>query len=289
MIFNTPLSGKELYDIRIWQCTDFARHWHSNTEVYVCLQGQMKIDIEGTLYHLNKDDVVFVFGNEAHEIYCDVPNTRVVLISFGYEVLGNDYSHIQNLSTATPFFNLKNKDCSPQIIQPLIRIIEVLCHPKYVSLQKDWELRSGIYAIAAYIFQYKQNKSIPQERLLRTKRLEKMFGTLQYISEHFRENITLEQAAAFAGYDKSYFCKQFLNATGMTFHRYLNHYRISKACHLLADARLPLSEIAEKCGFASQKNLSRLFRDILGITPTQYRKLPQEKKSHLKTIKNIFE
>jgi len=289
MIFHTPLSAKELYDIRIWQCTDFARHWHSNTEVYICLQGQMKIDIEGTLYHLNKDDAVFVFGNEAHEIFCNEPNTLVVLIGFGYAVLGNDYNRIQNLSLSAPFFSLKDNKVSPQILQPLRSIIEILLHPEDEDFLDDWKIRSCIYAIATYMFQNKQNSPIATNRLLRTKHLEKIFGILQYISEHFRENITVEQASTFVGYDRSYFCKQFFNATGMTFHRYLNHYRISKACHLLTDARLPLSAVAEKSGFSCQKNLSRIFRDMLGLTPTQYRNLPQEEKNHLKTIKNIFE
>ena len=86
-----------------------------------------------------------------------------------------------------------------------------------------------------------------------------------------------------------YFCKQFRNATGMTFHRYLNYYRISEACRLLSNSKLPLSEVAEQSGFASQKNLSRLFRDIIGITPTQYQRLPPEEKKHLKSLNNIFD
>ena len=287
MIYHAQLADTELYDIRFWQCTDFAQHWHSQTEVYICLQGQMKICIEGTMYCLNRDDTVFVFGNEAHEIFCNVPDTRVVLIAFGYELLGSDYSNIQNLSVNIPFFNLKDSDISPQILQPLIQIRDVLYQQEDAVLA-DWKFRSSAYAIAAYIYQHKQNKPVSAERLLRAKHLEKMYGTLQYICQHFRETITVEQAAAAAGYDRSYFCKQFRKTAGMTFHRYLNYYRLSEACRLLSDAKLPLSAVAEQSGFASQKNLSRLFRDVLGMTPTQYRKLPQEAKNSLKTLRNIL-
>lgn len=284
MIHHPQLVHMIPYDIRIWQCTDFDRHWHSNTEVYICLQGQMDICIEGTMYHLRQNDTVFVASNEAHEIFCKCPDTRVVLIAFGYALLGDEYGSMQQIAIDVPFFNLHDSGVSPRIVTPLAQIVEVLCKPEGDPVRRDWKLRSGLYAIAAYIAEHKQEKPASAERMLRAKQLEKMYGTLQYISEHFQETIPVEQAAAVAGYDKSYFCKQFRKTTGMTFHRYLNYYRISQACRLLGDAKLPLSTVAERSGFPSQKNLSRLFRELLGMTPSQYRKLPQEAKNSLKPL-----
>jgi len=288
MLYYAQLDYTKMYDIRIWECTDFAQHWHSQTEIYICLQGQMRICIEGIVYCLNQDDVVFVSANEAHEIFCKMPKTLVVLISFGYELLGSNYNNIQNVSVDTPFFNLKDEDVSLQILQPLMQIRDVLCQSATDMVIADWNFCSSLYAIAVYIVQHQQNKPVSAERLVRAKHLEKMNGTLRYICEHFREPITVEQAARAAGYDKSYFCKQFRKTVGMTFHRYLNYYRISEACGLLSDSELTMSAVAERAGFASQKNLSRLFRDVLGMTPTQYRKLPQKAKNSLKTLKNIL-
>lgn len=289
MIYYAQFGDTGLYDIRIWQCTDFSRHWHNKTEIYICLQGQMKINIEEKIYCLNQNDTVFVSGNEAHEIFCDDADTRVILIAFGYELLGNDYNNIQNSTMDIPFFNLKDRNISSSIRQPLIQIREVLCEPDEHKMIADWKFRSSIYKIASYIFEHSSKNTVSTERLLRAKHFEKMYSTLQYIYKNFSENITVEQAASEAGYDRSYFCKQFRNATGMTFHRYLNYYRISEACRLLSNSKLPLSEVAEQSGFASQKNLSRLFRDIIGITPTQYQRLPLEEKKHLKSLNNIFD
>jgi len=53
---------------------------------------------------------------------------------------------------------------------------------------------------------------------------------------------------------------------------------------LLTDVTIPLSAVAEQCGFSSQKNLSRLFQDFLGMTPTQYKKLPPETKNSLRPL-----
>ena len=65
----------------------------------------MKICIEGKTYCLHQDDTVVVSAYETHEIFCDVPDTRVVLIAFGYEFLGNSYNEILNLSVDTPSGN----------------------------------------------------------------------------------------------------------------------------------------------------------------------------------------
>jgi len=283
MFHHPQFSRPETYDIRIWQCTDFHRHWHSSTEIYICLQGHLKICIEGTTYPLHQDDTVFVAGNEAHEIFCNCPNTMVVLISFGYDFLGSEYQKIENCCIDTPFFNLHSSNIPSSFLQPLMQIRDTLCKVEN-RFPADWIFRSSLYAIAAHILCHKQTNTISPQRLLRAKQLEKMHETLKYISEHYQEPITLEQAATVAGYDKSYFCKQFRHATGTTFHRYLNYCRVSAACRLLEDVKLPMSCVAEQTGFVSQKKLCRLFREIVGMTPTQYRKLPSEDKSSIKPL-----
>ncbi|MBQ9967419.1 MAG: AraC family transcriptional regulator [Oscillospiraceae bacterium] len=283
MIYGPQPAHMPPYDIRIWQCTNFGRHWHGSTEIYICLQGMMKIEIEGTIYTLHENDTVFVAGNEAHEIFCDTQDTRVVLISFGYGLLGSDYRRLQEISIDIPFFDLYDVSIPQSLAQPLIWIRDTLCKPS-ADIPADWILRSSLYAIAAYILSHRQTKPASAERQLRARQLEKMYGTLQYIADHYREAITVEQAAAAAGYDRSYFCKQFRKTTGMTFHRYLNYYRICAACHLLEDAKLPMSVVAEQSGFSSQKNLSRLFSQLLGMTPTQYRGASPDRRNSVRPL-----
>ena len=269
------------YDIRIWQCTDFACHWHSNTEIYLCLQGQLQILVEGTLHTLRKDDALLVAGNEAHEIFCDTPGTHVILIAFGYALLGQDYSRIEQISLDPPFFDLRGGTDSHGLLQPLLQIKDALFQNQANNIPTDWIFRSSLYAIAASLSEHATTTSVSPQRQLRAKQLERMSGVLQYIEEHFDTALSVEQAAAIAGYDRSYFCKQFRKTMGMTFHRYLNYYRVSIACRLLARSKLSLSTVAERCGFSSQKNLSRLFHEILGMTPSQFRKLTPETKNSL--------
>jgi AraC family transcriptional regulator len=64
----------------------------------------------------------------------------------------------------------------------------------------------------------------------------------------------------------------FRAATGCTPHQYLLQLRIEKAQSLMKDQFLRIIDIAESCGFASQSQFSRVFRQVIGVTPRQYRR-----------------
>jgi AraC-like DNA-binding protein len=52
---------------------------------------------------------------------------------------------------------------------------------------------------------------------------------------------------------------------------YLNRLRVEKACHLLTDTDLTLSEIAGSCGFEDQSWFSKIFKSYTGLSPGKYR------------------
>lgn len=279
MITLAQFLNSEPYDIRLWKCTDFTRHWHASTEIYICQQGVMEITVEGTHYRLCPGAVVMVAGNEVHEIFCNTPETWVVLISFGEPLLGNRYRFLENASMEKPFFYMDDPSVSPEILHPLQEIQKVLLQNDGTNLSTDWKLRGALFSIACYLFEHKLDKPLSAERMLRARQRERLSATLEFIADHYRQQITLEQAASIAGYERSYFSKLFRDTMGMTFHRYLNFVRVSVACRLLTEQKGAISAVAEQVGFTSQKNLSRLFQEVLGMSPSQYKKLPPEEKS----------
>jgi AraC-like DNA-binding protein len=68
-----------------------------------------------------------------------------------------------------------------------------------------------------------------------------------------------------------YFCKMFKKATGLTFTDYLSRVRVEKAKALLLNPHLRISEIAYDVGFQSLTHFNRMFRKIVGLSPTVYR------------------
>ena len=94
----------------------------------------------------------------------------------------------------------------------------------------------------------------------------------RFIQEHQAEDLTLAQVARSANASTFYFCKMFKKATGLHFTKYLARVRIEKAKNLLLNPNLRISEIAYEVGFQSLTHFNRVFKKLVGQSPTEYRK-----------------
>jgi AraC-like DNA-binding protein len=93
----------------------------------------------------------------------------------------------------------------------------------------------------------------------------------EYILEHQTEELSLGQVAKAVNTSTFYFCKMFKKVTGINFTDYLSRVRIEKSKNLLLNPNLRVSEIAFEVGFQSLTHFNRVFKKILGQSPTEYR------------------
>ncbi len=93
----------------------------------------------------------------------------------------------------------------------------------------------------------------------------------EYIQEHQAENLRLGHVAKAVNTSTFYFCKMFKKVTGINFTDYLSRVRIEKSKNLLLNPNLRVSEIAFEVGFQSLTHFNRVFKKILGHSPTEYR------------------
>lgn len=97
----------------------------------------------------------------------------------------------------------------------------------------------------------------------------------EFIQSHQTEDISLGDVADSVNTSTFYFCKMFKKSTGLNFTDYLSRVRVEKAKNLLLNPNLRISEIAYEVGFQSLTHFNRVFRKLVGQSPTQYRqKLP---------------
>jgi AraC-like DNA-binding protein/ligand-binding sensor protein len=92
-----------------------------------------------------------------------------------------------------------------------------------------------------------------------------------YILANQADPIDLDKVAQAMHVSTFYFCKMFKKATGLTFTDYLSRVRVEKAKTLLLNPHLRISEIAYDVGFQSLTHFNRMFRKIVGESPTAYR------------------
>ena len=123
----------------------------------------------------------------------------------------------------------------------------------------------------------KYNKTISKNRnswhfnsLYNDKDNERIEAAINYILNHYDENIPLEKIAGIANYSKAAFCRFFKQRTRKTFSTFLNEVRISKACKDLRNSDLNISEICYRNGFNNISNFNRQFKSYMGRTPKSY-------------------
>ena len=88
-----------------------------------------------------------------------------------------------------------------------------------------------------------------------------------FIESHFKQEITLDDAAAVAGVSRYHLSRLFGLAVGCSFIRYLRGRRLTEAARALADAAPDILSVAIDTGYGSHEAFTRAFRDQFGLTP----------------------
>jgi AraC-like DNA-binding protein/mannose-6-phosphate isomerase-like protein (cupin superfamily) len=95
---------------------------------------------------------------------------------------------------------------------------------------------------------------------------------LGYIHENYDQDFGIDDLAATVAVSPSYLFRLFKKKMQLTPMHYRNVVRIDKAKLLLADGDLTVDAVAERVGFADSKYFARVFRDLVGMSPSAYRK-----------------
>lgn len=101
----------------------------------------------------------------------------------------------------------------------------------------------------------------------------KLRKALNYIDFHFREPITLKQAAAHTSWSPNYFSEKFSTIIGQSFQQYVQEHRLQYAHRLLHNSLLPVTEIAMASGFNSLPYFIRCFKSKYGVSPSATRRV----------------
>lgn len=95
--------------------------------------------------------------------------------------------------------------------------------------------------------------------------------TLEFIRSHYKEGITLEETAQMLDITPEYLSTLFKREMGMNFSTFLKEFRISYAKRLLKGSNLKIYEIAEECGYNNSNYFTKVFKEVTGISPAEFR------------------
>ena len=102
---------------------------------------------------------------------------------------------------------------------------------------------------------------------------ERIREVIRYLEENMDRMITRREAAKYVFLNEDYFSRMFRKETGMGYKEYLLKIKMDYAGKLLANTTMPVTLIASKVGYENFTNFSQMFRKVVGVTPTEYRKM----------------
>ena len=85
-------------------------------------------------------------------------------------------------------------------------------------------------------------------------------------------DLGLEEMAGAAGLSVTHFSQMFRESTGQSPHQFVLRRRVEQAKEVLRAAEMRVLDVAVACGFKSQQHFARVFRNLCGASPTEYRK-----------------
>ncbi len=118
------------------------------------------------------------------------------------------------------------------------------------------------YAVSKSVLEFKTN-GLSQSQLARV---------IDYIKANLTQDLSILDLATLTGMSQSHFSRSFKQSVGIAPYQYLMQQRVERAKQLLAKRSIAISTIALDCGFANQTHLTKVFRQMTGMTPKAYQK-----------------
>lgn len=252
-------------------------HWHDEMEAVFVSEGKALVSVGAEKFTVCQGNGFFVNSGVLHAAW-DVENSDCKFHSlvFHPRLIGGSLDSVfwQNYLMplmASPILKGIHFDGSEKWKQEANEAIErawQICtseQPGY-EFNVRHELSHLIYLLYSFL-PVAQNR--PSEKALRDG--ERIKVMLQYIQDHFAEDLVTAQIAASAMISESECLRCFHSTISITPIQYLKQFRIQKAAELLDTTKQKIGDIAIQCGFQEMSYFAKAFREVKKCTPTEYR------------------
>lgn len=220
----------------------FPLHLHKSFEMIAVEKGEMTVQIGGREYLLTQGEVALIFPGQIHG-YCANGSGQCRLCIFSADFLPElEPTH-----------------------HPVFR-------PDPRFMDRLYEERGRLFASKALLYEMAATyvKGAPCEAPAEETAL--ICEIAAFIDRRFTEKLTLRQVAEHFGYNYRYMSGLINRHFGESFPKVINQFRISRACFLLRKGEQTITEIAAECGFDSQRNFNRVFKELTGKTPKEMKR-----------------
>jgi AraC-like DNA-binding protein len=253
-------------------------HRHDFHELVVILAGRGRHITDREEYGLEAGDVFLIRGDMAHG-YADTERMTLVNILFDPTRLGLPMSLLRDLPGYHTLFRVEPRLRAASGFRNRLRLQEeelAEVAGMIVRLQQEltrkmpgyrFQASAQLMTLIAFVSRCYSHPDRHEE-----KPLLRMGEVLSYIEQNYREPITIRQLTKIAHMSESTLMRQFRRVMSRSPIDHVIRVRILKAAERLKRGDTRVTEAAFDSGFSDSNYFSRQFRQVLGVSPREYRK-----------------
>lgn len=256
----------------------FPAHWHNAAEFTLIRQNGCRYKIGDKTFAPRPGDILLVWPRELHTIV-HVPRGGSAFIQFSARLMENN----ADLTAAARFLT----DChlipvqkEPELAGKIAGLLyEIRDRHNEKQLFAETRCKMLVYEMLVLIGEYVMREHREQigSGRFSDRAWEYIQTACSYIAEHSAESITQAEVAGKTGVSPYYFSKIFNEYTKTSFPTYLAGIRVQNAINLLADGSRSITDCAYAAGFQSTTSFNKLFHELTGCSPREYRKLQRQR------------
>ena len=243
-------------------------HIHKEFEILLIKKHSHNINVQGEEFILNEGDIIIINPQIVHSTLGNLGLTYI-LLQFNFPTIFdlNNEKKLFAYKYKTPYIVFHPGDeCYEEVAYYIKNIYKYNTDNSY---SPDY-VKGYFYHL--YAFFQKIGFMEPQTIDTSKKGYDKIHKITDYINENYAENITLESLSQDFYINPSYLCRLFKDVTNLTIVEYLNQIRVKNAELLLTSSNKSIMEISQLLGFSSQTYFNRVFKNIMMLNPSEYRK-----------------
>lgn len=253
-------------------------HWHYYMEIIYMISGCAEMHDGSSVYTLSPGEMILFHPKAVHSIYSadglpvryavfKLDISRMSVTANYAPKLRSIFRHAEKLYMNIVFSKKNTEDIHAAEI--FDRCIEETNVQKYGY---DLIIRTQIYRLLIDILRIWQDDGfvISSEVFADDDRYD-VYNITEYIDANMNRGMKISEVAQMCGMSYSNFAKRFLAVYGKTCKQYIEEMRIYKAEEFLIFTDFDLTYISQETGFSDCSHLIKSFKNIMGITPKQYR------------------
>ncbi|MEG2374197.1 MAG: AraC family transcriptional regulator [Niameybacter sp.] len=228
-----------------------------------CLEGEGIFTVEGQSYTISKGMAFFFKKNVPHTYESLTQRWKTTWITFNGDQVESLMNYLEVGSSL--ILNLEREGEVKQRYKELFYTLNTASYRRESMLKASLQLYELIVYMQQHRLQY-QNEG-------KSKTYDRLSPVIDYMEQHYRDDITLEQLAEQIGVTKYYLCRLFKDIYGSKPFDYLNQMRIQKAKeYLVTREQMKVKEIGELVGYHDTSYFCLKFKTYEGCSPVEFRR-----------------